>query len=350
MFLGVTEAPYLSPRIGVFLMSSPHRLRHDLYMAPAIIKDPGYNATASKRTITIDKDGGVCPVVTTGTGDTRILRRPTKAGILGTIVLYEDGGDLTLTVTGGYNEDADTAIVFDDAGDFVTFISIDVGGTYYWRVLGHEGTDVIGEDLWVDQALMTTATIGTLTLGATAITATGSEINAQCDASAQDKMSPSTVIDATAEQYLSCVKTVGGVTKTTILIDLTNLKSVATDKDIIGDTGVCHFGQIISSINGVIFCGQMTCLEVPAGGADDIDLYMASVGTGAYDADGSALTNAASLITKGGAWAVTTPSAATAMTAPVTANYYLYLLSGEAAAGTYTAGKFLIELWGIVSA
>jgi hypothetical protein len=35
------------------------------------------------------------------------------------------------------------------------------------------------------------------------------------------------------------------------------------------------------------------------------------------------------------------------MTSPITADYYLYLLSGEAVAGTYTAGKFLIELWGI---
>jgi hypothetical protein len=164
--------------------------------------------------------------------------------------------------------------------------------------------------------------------------------------SAQDLMAPSSVIAATIEQYDSSVRRIGNFIKTEILIDLTGAASVATDKDIIGATGVCHFGQITAAVNGAIRCGQMTCLEVPVGGADDIDLYMASVGTGAYDADGSGLTNAASLITKGGAWALGSPGAATAMTAAVTANYYLYLLSGEAVAGTYTAGKFLIELWG----
>lgn len=180
------------------------------------------------------------------------------------------------------------------------------------------------------------------------VTATAAEINDVTDVSAQDKMAPSTVVDATVESYVSSVRTVGNMIKTEILIDLTGAKSTTTDLDIIGDTGACHFGQITTAINGAIVCGQMTCLEVPATGADDIDLYMASVGTGAYDADASGLTNAAALITKGGAWTVTPPSAGTAFASPVTANYYLYLACGEAGTvGTYTAGKFLIELWGI---
>jgi len=286
---------------------SAHRTLNDLSRAfdsigPGQIEDPG-----DAKTITILQWGQICSVVTAG-AETRTLAQPTKPGMECKIVLDTDGGDLTLTVTGGYNQDGNTSITFDTAGDWVKFHSVKVGASYYWRVLGSEGVNVVeGRDL----------------------------------------MAPSSVIDALIEQYASRVFRDGHFIKTEILIDITGAKSVATDKDVIGDTGVCHFGQITTAINGAIVCGQVTCLEVPATGADDIDFYMASVGTGAYDADGSGLTNAASLITKGGAWTIGSPGAATAMTAAITADYYLYLLSGEAAAGTYTAGKFLIELWGL---
>lgn len=186
----------------------------------------------------------------------------------------------------------------------------------------------------------------TFEMAGTELAATFDEINAAADQSAQNAMSGSTVIAATVETYESSVITQGGIIKTEILIDITGAKSTTTDLDIIGDTGACHFGQITAAVNGAIQFGQMTCLEVPATGADDIDVYMASVATGAYDADVSGLTNAASLITKGGAWAA--GGAATPFTSAVTADYYLYLACGEAGTvGTYTAGKFLIELWGI---
>lgn len=308
-----------------------HNELHRQYQAPFLSRDPG-----SGKTLVCAKDRAVFPIDTTP-GGARTLAQPTKAGLICTVVLDVDGGDLTLAVTGGYNADAATTITFADAGDFVTFLSIKAGTSFYWRILGFEGVNVAIEDLDVDQ----------LAIGGTLVTATAAELNNVADVSAQDKMAPSSVIAATIEQYASSVRREGNLIKTEILIDISGAKSVATDKDIIGDTGACHFGQVTTAVNGVIVCGQVTCLEVPVGGTNDIDFYMASVGTGAYDADGSGLTNAATLITKGGAWALGAPGAATAMTAPVTANYYLYLLSGAAAAGTYTAGKFLIELWGL---
>lgn len=278
---------------------------HKLYKAAYRVLPP---ATAA--TVYVSKQDTCIPVTTGATAFTLTLARPTKDNIRCIVLLDTDGGgDLTLTVTGGYNAEASTSIVFADAGDFVAFVSVRLGSTYYWRVRSQEGTTAYN---------------------------------------AQDKMSPSTVIDATIEQYVSSVRREGNLIKTEILIDLTGAASTTTDKDIIGATGACHFGQITTAINGTILCGQMTCLEVPATGADDLDLYMSSDGTGAYDADGSALANAASLITKGGAWALSAPGAATAMTAKVTADYYLYILGGEAGTvGTYTAGKFLIELWGL---
>ena len=89
--------------------------------------------------------------------------------------------------------------------------------------------------------------------------------------------------------------------------------------------------------------GRITCLEVPAGGATDIDFYSATEATGAQDALVTALTETA-LVTSGGAWSSGTTKGMTAVPA---ANEYLYITNGAGAAGgTFTAGKFLIELYG----
>jgi hypothetical protein len=54
------------------------------------------------------------------------------------VILDVDGGDMTLTVTGGYNQPGNTSITMDDAGDFATFMSVDIGGSYYWRQVAKE--------------------------------------------------------------------------------------------------------------------------------------------------------------------------------------------------------------------
>ena len=180
-------------------------------------------------------------------------------------------------------------------------------------------------------------------------TATAAELNT-LDESAKDTMSPSTVVDATVEAYTSRVTTdpLTGVIHTEIYVDLTGAKSTTTDNDIIGDTGACHFGQITAAINGTVFDGRITCLEVPAGGVTDINFAEASVATGAYDADVTGLTNHGAILTKGGAWAAAMPAAGDDVTGLPTADYYLYLSAGAAGTpGTYTAGKFLIEFWGV---
>ena len=163
-----------------------------------------------------------------------------------------------------------------------------------------------------------------------------------------DDMAPSTVMDALIT-YTSSVVTdiLTGVIHTKIYLDITGAKSSTTDLDIIGDTGVCYIGQITAAVNGTLTAGQVTCLEAPATGVTDIDLYSATEGTGAYDAGVAALTETA-LVTKGGAWAAAGSAAATAMTSVPAADEYLYLTCGAAGTvGTYTAGKFLIEFWGV---
>ena len=324
-------------------MSTPLNMRHLLYRAPTLIKDPGYSATTSKQTITINKDGGVCPVVTTGTGDERTLRVPTKAGIIGTIVLYEDSGDLTLTVPNGYNNDADEDIIFDDEGDFVRFMSIDVGGTYYWRVIAQEGTDASTEE-----GIFDTATITALTLDSTLLTVTGAELNQMAGAIVQG-MTPGTGISTGTNTICEGqVVKAGGMYKTEIWIDLTGLSSGATAGDIIGKsaTASCHIGEITAAKNGTIFHGTMTCLETPSTGDDDIDLWgTATVGTGTQNVAISTLTDEDQLIDHGD-WtgAIQTPyPLAEGLPGPG----FLYLCSGQTeAAALYDGGQFLITLWG----
>jgi hypothetical protein len=66
------------------------------------------------------------------------------------------------------------------------------------------------------------------------------------------------------------------------------------------------------------------------------------VGTGAQDVDVTTLTETV-LVTSGGAW---TSGASKGMTTVPPANDYLYICNGAASGGTFTAGKFLIELFG----
>lgn len=138
----------------------------------------------------------------------------------------------------------------------------------------------------------------------------------------------------------------GDIIKTTIIIDLTGLASTTTADDIIGTAGVSHIGQITAALNGTLFYGQVICLETPAGGDLDIDFWSATEGTGAYDALVTALTEVI-IRANGGNWAagVATPIAFTNLPA---ADKYMYMAVGSAggAPGTYTAGQFLIEMYG----
>jgi hypothetical protein len=123
----------------------------------------------------------------------------------------------------------------------------------------------------------------------------------------------------------------GDVLVTRILIDLTGLNGGGTAGDIIGTdgAGVAHLGQITAALNGTILGGRMSCLETPVGSNVDVDLWAANESTGVEDTAISALTGeAAGLVVEPGV------------------NQYLYLTSGAATAATFTAGRFLIELFG----
>ena len=140
------------------------------------------------------------------------------------------------------------------------------------------------------------------------------------------------------------VERLGEIIITRFVFDLTGLASSTTDLDIIGTgSSAAYFGQVTAAKNGTILAGRVTCLEAPAGGVADIDFYSATEATGVFDGGIAALTETA-LVTSGGAW---TSGATKGMPNVPAANEYLYATGGAGGTGaTYTAGKFLVELFG----
>lgn len=133
-----------------------HRLARGLHKSEMLIPDPG-----NAGTITVDRSPCVCQL-TSATAETRTLGRPTAVGAMVLLVHEVDAGDITLTVTGGYNENGDTSFTFSDPGQFLFLIAHSISGTFAWRVVS---------DYLVAQLLKAGGTInGALTVvGTTAI-------------------------------------------------------------------------------------------------------------------------------------------------------------------------------------
>jgi hypothetical protein len=208
----------------------------------------------------------------------------------------------------------------------------------------------VGAMLYVNEGSNTSADFNAVVAAGVplaTLTATADELN-RLDASlATNYLSRGAGVD-TAESYASGIYRFGTLIVTQIVLDVSTLIGSATDLDIIGESAAasCHWGQITAAKSGTLIAGRMTCLEVPAGGTTDIDLYASDVSTGTQDVmiTDAALGTETALVTSGGAWASGTVKG---MTALPTANDYLYLTNGAAAGGTFTAGKFLIEFFGL---
>ena len=131
--------------------------------------------------------------------------------------------------------------------------------------------------------------------------------------------------------------------KLEILIDLAGLECGGSNNDIIGGSGLanCHFGQILAGKVGTIRGGFMVCLEAPAGGDPDINVYSATESTGVEDALITGLTETA-LCNSGDLSA----GSVIGFTANPAANEYLYLACGTTTAATYTTGIIVITFYG----
>jgi len=150
------------------------------------------------------------------------------------------------------------------------------------------------------------------------------------------------ITTGTGTVYQAGVIKIGEVFHTTILIDLTGLASSGSG-DIIGkdSTANSHIGQITAAVNGTVLGGKLTCLEAPAGGDPDINLWYADEATGTEDAAVTGLTNQVQICNSGDLALNSVVSLTT-----VAADKYLYMATGAATNADYTAGKLLIEFWG----
>lgn len=149
-------------------------------------------------------------------------------------------------------------------------------------------------------------------------------------------------ITGAAEIFKTSQSRNGDLINTKILIDLTGLNSGGTAGDIIGDDGggVAYITQVTASGTGTIFGVTITCLETPAGGDADIDLYSATEGTGIEDSAISALTET-QIINSG-----SLSAGSVVCGGSISTNQYLYLVGQGTSDATYTAGRLLIELIG----
>ena len=151
------------------------------------------------------------------------------------------------------------------------------------------------------------------------------------------------ITTGTGTIYRAAVEKLGNVLHTKILIDLTGLAS-SGNGDIIGKaaTANSHIGQITAAVNGTVLSGKITCMEAPAGGDPDINLWYADEATGTEDAAITGLSNQVQMCDSGDLAIGTVVGIPT----PPAADKYMYMVTGAATDANYTAGKILIEFFG----
>jgi hypothetical protein len=253
------------------------------------------------------------------------LQQPGYQHPLGAIQLGFDGG---IMLSEGTTVPADGKIGYTP------------GGLFFKRAV--TGSGAIYQNVGTKASCDFNLLMGGLDMGA--LTATAAELNTLHNQTLAVAAGAG-ITGGASTVYRNSVQLSGGIYFTTIFLDMTSLQSSTTDLDVIGrSTTPAHLGQITAARNGTINYGRITCVEVPVTGVTDIDLYSATEATGVFDSLVTDLTETA-LVTNGGAWTLNLVKHL--QDVPV-ADQYLYLTCGAAGTvGTYSAGKFLIELFGV---
>lgn len=304
---------------------------YELREASGEIPDPGTGVA-----INYSRWNQVVPLtIAASASETNTVAAPLNAGQR--LIIFAQsvgsGGSRVITFASAINKDGDTTLTFDAIDEWAMLTSVPVGsGVFEWRYEAGEGVTGGVGDMQVDS--LTLASGGLLTLGSTVLSS--GELITGAGAG---------VTGGTGTIYKTETMRSGSFYKINIFVDLTGLGSSTTDLDIIGQgVSVAHIGRLSAAEAGTTVQGiRMTCLELPATGVTDIDLYSAVESTGVFDAGIGTLTETA-LITAGGVW--TNGAVKGATTVPGNTEY-LYLVNGAAGVvGTYTAGKFLIEIYG----
>ena len=115
-----------------------HRILQDMAKSTELdLLDPG-----DAGTIELDRSMGVCSVVTAGS-ETRKIGSPQRTGVIVTVCLKTDGGDLAITGAGGEilnsGSGTETTATMADAGDVLTLISVSKGANIVWAILANHG-------------------------------------------------------------------------------------------------------------------------------------------------------------------------------------------------------------------
>lgn len=133
-----------------------------------------------------------------------------------------------------------------------------------------------------------------------------------------------------------------GIVITQTLFDLDGLASVATANDVIGLAagGAAFIGRNVVATNGVIFKVELSCLETPTGGDNDVNVVANSSASLAYDGAGGTtyLSNSGDLLAG---------QTIQNLVPALTANDYYYITAGTGdTAATYTAGQYVLTTYG----
>jgi hypothetical protein len=193
---------------------------------------------------------------------------------------------------------------------------------------------------------ITGGSISGASIASSSATITGGTLTGVSVSASSDTMEVSAGVGITgaAEVFKTSQSRCGDIIQTKILIDLTGLNSGGTAGDIIGDdgTGAAYIARVTSSGTGTVFSIRMTCIETPAGGDADIDIYSATEGTGVEDEPITSLSET-QIINSG-----SLSAGSIVYGTSISADQYLYLVGQGTSDATYTAGRFVIELDGYV--
>lgn len=137
-------------------------------------------------------------------------------------------------------------------------------------------------------------------------------------------------------------RTVDGVIITQTKFDLTGLASVATANDVIGLAagGVAYIGRNVIATNGVIYKVELSCIETPLTGDNDVNVVANSSASLAYDGAGGTtyLSNSGDLLAG---------QTIQNLVPALTEGDYFYITAGTGdTAGTYTAGMYILTTYG----
>jgi hypothetical protein len=108
-----------------------NKIGSDLYLAESEIKDPGDGGS-----IVVNKSLAICNLVSLG-AETRTLPRPSREGVILTIFFQKVGGNIVLTVTGGFDLGGTTIYAFTSVNMFLSLQSFRLSdGTLRWMKIG----------------------------------------------------------------------------------------------------------------------------------------------------------------------------------------------------------------------